>query len=84
MLLEADYPEAQGKMKQFASWFTHGVPGGASLRKSIYQSKTGEAVLDVVEQFFEARTGAELEPARIEAGELLESFSGDMLSECSA
>jgi tRNA-dihydrouridine synthase B len=82
MLLEADFPEAQGKMKQFASWFTHGVPGGASLRKSIYQSKTGEAVLDVVEQFFESRT--ELEPTQIEAGELQESFSDDMLSECSA
>jgi nifR3 family TIM-barrel protein len=54
MLIEAEYPEAQGKMKQFASWFTHGVPGGAALRKSIYESKTGEAVLDAVERFFEA------------------------------
>jgi hypothetical protein len=40
-------------MKQFASWFTHGVPGGAALRKSIYESKTGEAVLVAVERFFE-------------------------------
>jgi tRNA-dihydrouridine synthase B len=54
MLIEADYPEAQGKMKQFASWFTHGVPGGAALRKSIYESKTGEAILAAVERFFEA------------------------------
>jgi len=54
MLIEAQYPEAQGKMKQFASWFTHGVPGGAALRKSIYESKTGEAVLAAVERFFEA------------------------------
>ncbi len=54
MLIEAEYPEAQGKMKQFASWFTHGVPGGAALRKSIYESKTGEAVLAAVERFFEA------------------------------
>jgi tRNA-dihydrouridine synthase B len=54
MLLEAEYPEAQGKMKQFASWFTHGVPGGAALRKSIYESKTGESVLAAVERFFEA------------------------------
>jgi tRNA-dihydrouridine synthase B len=54
MLIEAEYPEAQGKMKQFASWFTHGVPGGAALRKSIYESKTGEAVLGAVERFFEA------------------------------
>ncbi len=54
MLLEADFPEAQGKMKQFASWFTHGVPGGAALRKSIYESKTGETILGVVERFFES------------------------------
>ena len=54
MLIEAEYPEAQGKMKQFASWFTHGVPGGAALRKSIYESKTSEAVLAAVERFFEA------------------------------
>ncbi|HZD48706.1 MAG TPA: tRNA dihydrouridine synthase DusB [Silvibacterium sp.] len=54
MLIEAEYPESQGKMKQFASWFTHGVPGGAALRKSIYESKTGEAVLAAVERFFEA------------------------------
>ena len=54
MLLEADFPEAQGKMKQFASWFTHGVAGGASLRKSIYECKTGEAVIAAVERFFEA------------------------------
>jgi tRNA-dihydrouridine synthase B len=53
MLLDEGNPEAQGKMKQFASWFTHGVPGGAALRKSIYESKTGEAVLDAVERFFE-------------------------------
>jgi tRNA-dihydrouridine synthase B len=54
MLLEADFPEAQGRMKQFASWFTHGVAGGAALRKSIYECKTGEAVIAAVERFFEA------------------------------
>jgi nifR3 family TIM-barrel protein len=55
MLVTAEYPEAQGKMKQFATWFTHGVPGGAALRKSIYMSKTSEAVLGVVERFFSER-----------------------------
>ena len=49
--------EAQGKMKQFASWFTHGVAGGGGLRKAIYEAKTGVAVLDAVERFFEARLG---------------------------
>ncbi len=52
------HKEAQGKMKQFASWFTHGVPGGAALRKAIYEAKTGPAVLDAVERFFESRLDA--------------------------
>ena len=39
-------------MKQFASWFTHGVPGGAKLRASIYHAKTGAAVLEQVDAFF--------------------------------
>lgn len=58
LLAEADAngKETQGKMKQFASWFTHGVPGGAALRKSIYESKSGEAILAAVEQFFEQKT----------------------------
>ncbi|HEY1964720.1 MAG TPA: tRNA-dihydrouridine synthase, partial [Acidobacteriaceae bacterium] len=44
-----------GKMKQFASWFTHGVPGGGALRKQIFESKNGDAVLDAVDRFFSAR-----------------------------
>src|SRR3954468_15180531 len=44
--------ETAGKMKQFASWFTHGVPGGGKLRASIYQAKTGAAVLQQVDAFF--------------------------------
>jgi tRNA-dihydrouridine synthase B len=47
--------ETAGKMKQFASWFTHGVPGGAKLRASIYQAKTGAAVLEQVDAFFTAQ-----------------------------
>jgi tRNA-dihydrouridine synthase B len=37
MLIEEEMPGAAGKMKQFASWFTHGIPGGAGLRKAIYE-----------------------------------------------
>jgi nifR3 family TIM-barrel protein len=48
-----------GKMKQFASWFTHGVPGGSTLRKQIFDAKNGAAVLGAVEQFFEAKAAAE-------------------------
>lgn len=44
--------ETAGKMKQFATWFTHGVPGGAKLRKAIYAARTGDAVLSEVDRFF--------------------------------
>src|SRR5712692_9545730 len=53
MLIEEEMPGAEGKMKQFASWFTHGVPGGAALRKAIYESKTAPEILARVEEFFE-------------------------------
>ncbi len=55
MLLEEEMPGSEGKMKQFASWFTHGVPGGAALRKAIYEAKSGAEILSNVEQFFETR-----------------------------
>jgi nifR3 family TIM-barrel protein len=55
MLIEEELPDATGKMKQFASWFTHGVPGGAALRKAIYESKAAPDILARVEEFFEAR-----------------------------
>jgi len=55
MLVEEELPDAVGKMKQFASWFTHGVPGGAGLRKAIYESKSAVEILGRVEEFFEAR-----------------------------
>jgi tRNA-dihydrouridine synthase B len=59
MLIEEELPDAIGKMKQFASWFTHGVPGGAALRKAIYESKSAPEVLGRVEDFFEARLCAD-------------------------
>jgi tRNA-dihydrouridine synthase len=55
MLLDEEVQGAEGKMKQFASWFTHGIPGGAALRKAIYEAKSGTEILGSVEEFFEAR-----------------------------
>jgi tRNA-dihydrouridine synthase B len=55
MLIEEELPDAVGKMKQFASWFTHGVPGGAGLRKAIYESRDAREILTNVENFFEAK-----------------------------
>src|SRR5438445_9620862 len=57
MLIEEEMPGAAGKMKQFASWFTHGVPGGAALRKAIYEAKTEREILGHVEEFFEGILG---------------------------
>ena len=60
MLIEEKFPDAPGKMKQFASWFTHGVPGGAALRKAIYEAREGTEILARVESFFEARLQCEI------------------------
>jgi len=60
MLIEEELPDAVGKMKQFASWFTHGVPGGAHLRKAIYESNSATEVLSQVEDFFEEQLQAQL------------------------
>ena len=49
---DARLGETAGKMKQFATWFTHGVPGGAKLRGAIYHSRTGVEVLEKVNAFF--------------------------------
>jgi tRNA-dihydrouridine synthase len=51
---DARMGETAGKMKQFASWFTHGVPGGAKLRAAIYHARTGTEVLCQVDAFFAA------------------------------
>ena len=55
MLIAEQFPDAPGKMKQFASWFTHGVPGGAALRKAIYEAREAPEILERVEEFFESR-----------------------------
>src|SRR5277367_1465203 len=52
---EQRHRDCVGKMKQFASWFTHGVPGGGSLRKQIFESRNGDHVLDAIDRFFTTR-----------------------------
>jgi tRNA-dihydrouridine synthase B len=52
---DARLGETAGKMKQFATWFTHGVPGGAKLRASIYQARSGQEVLGRVNEFFSSQ-----------------------------
>jgi tRNA-dihydrouridine synthase B len=51
-LLEAEMPDAIGKMKQFASLFTHGVRNGAELRYAVHHAHSGAEILDRVDEFF--------------------------------
>ena len=51
-LIEEDQREAVGKMKQFATYFTHGVRNGAKLRTEIYKMNDAVGILDMVDAFF--------------------------------
>jgi len=57
-LIAAELPDAIGKMKQFACWFTHGVRNGGDLRHQVHSSRTPEEVLQRVEDFFSDVAGA--------------------------
>lgn len=52
MLVAEEMPGAIGKMKQFASWFTHGVRNGAELRRSVQSASSPQEVLERVDEFF--------------------------------
>jgi nifR3 family TIM-barrel protein len=52
MLVEEETPGAIGKMKQFASWFTHGVRNGAELRRRVQGAPDAHLVLELVDDFF--------------------------------
>jgi nifR3 family TIM-barrel protein len=54
MLIERDEKDTVGKMKQFATYFTHGVRGGAQLRASIYHEREAAAIVGLVDAFFHA------------------------------
>ncbi len=55
---ESAQRDAIGRMKQFASWFTHGVPGGAALRREIFEARRAAQVIERVEAFFTERAEA--------------------------
>ena len=52
LLVERGEPDAIGKMKQFATYFTHGIRNGSKLRTEIYQTKETAEVLERVDAFF--------------------------------
>lgn len=61
MLIEHESLDAVGKMKQFATYFTHGVRNGSKLRAAIYHAREAREILSLVDRFFEgelARGGA--------------------------
>jgi tRNA-dihydrouridine synthase B len=60
MLIERDERDTVGKMKQFATYFTHGVYQGARLRADIYHAHEARAILDLVDAFFEHTAEPEL------------------------
>ncbi len=70
---ESAQRDAIGRMKQFASWFTHGVPGGATLRREIFESKRGAQVMDKVEAFFTTRANVSQLDEPLEHDEELEA-----------
>lgn len=50
--------DAVGKMKQFATYFTHGVRNGSKLRAEIYHAGDGAEILGRVDAFFEEELAA--------------------------
>ncbi len=53
MLADQGAPDAAGKMKQFATYFSHGLANGTHLRTEIYRAKETPQILQIVDRFFE-------------------------------
>jgi tRNA-dihydrouridine synthase B len=67
MLVDEEMPGALGKMKQFASWFTHGVRHGAELRHRVQSAQTPAEVLARVDEFFLEGSAPAILPERADA-----------------
>src|SRR4030081_1510151 len=52
MLIENGDRDMVGKMKQFTTYFTHGVRNGARLRGDIYRVHDAPRILEMVDEFF--------------------------------
>jgi nifR3 family TIM-barrel protein len=61
MLAERAAPDTVGRMKQFATYFTHGIRHGAGLRAQIHRAGGAAEILELVERFF--APGSEPVPA---------------------
>jgi len=58
MLIERQERDSVGKMKQFATYFTHGVMHGAKLRAAIYHAAEASRILELVDEFFTREVAA--------------------------
>jgi tRNA-dihydrouridine synthase B len=67
MLEEHGEADAVGKMKQFATYFTHGVRNGSKLRTEIYRAQDVKRILDIVDAFFDDQLQ---EPSSLECAEV--------------
>ena len=63
MLCDHRAPDAVGKMKQFATYFTHGVRNGSQLRAEIYKATEAPQILGMVDAFFERELSEVAEPS---------------------
>jgi nifR3 family TIM-barrel protein len=60
MLIERKEKDTVGKMKQFATYFTHGVRHGGQLRASIHRAQEASAIVGLVDEFFLGEPAAAL------------------------
>jgi len=58
MLVDRQEPDTVGKMKQFATYFTHGIEYGARLREAIYHAAEAPRILELVDEFFNREAAA--------------------------
>ena len=66
MLLDRAEKDTAGKMKQFATYFTHGVAHGSKLRAEIYRCQEAQEILDRVDEFFLAQATRHEEPVLLQ------------------
>lgn len=57
MLVEKGGLDIVGKMKQFATYFTHGVRNGSKLRVAVYHARTPDEIRSLVDAHFEVELG---------------------------
>ncbi|MBZ5643232.1 MAG: tRNA dihydrouridine synthase DusB [Acidobacteriia bacterium] len=51
-LVDSEWPDAIGKMKQFVCYFTHGVRNGSELRRNVHTARSTAEILNQVDAFF--------------------------------